>query len=473
MPSFEIKSFTGLSSHEDKGIKGSFKFGSAIDVRKDLDSLSAQQGLVDDLAIGTLTGLVLFIVPSIDGNSYHFCKGGKIFKRTSGGVYSLVYTDVNGDIVGAGEAYCSNGKNYLFWATSTRLNSKEIPGNSGWSDVNANIVVGSTTYTYPKTDLTAADWHTMKWIVGSFLFCNGPTLGLVGYDGSYSKNAVQLFPNTLSKCLIERNRIAIAGCTLKDLSEESPIFAWNTTDNNYTDKGPSIPVKGLNSMIDTELPLVQVGTNGQLYFNDFQTVIPILSFPGGGQTNPDGACNNNGLALFGLFGNGTGKTGVYSYGRLKKDADIVANLEYPLDCDEIGSVKKVGSDILVSYKTGSDYGIKKVSTTAKATRFVYQSIDLKAPSIFDRELEYTQVRLTTKPLPAGCSVEVWRRIDKTGDFLQCNLADDAGTLIFDTVDGTEAFFSLGEKGKTIELQIIGNCSGNLTPDVSKAEIFFE
>ena len=41
---FEIKSFRGgLSDYEDKGVVGSFKFGSNLDIRKQIDSLSANQ----------------------------------------------------------------------------------------------------------------------------------------------------------------------------------------------------------------------------------------------------------------------------------------------------------------------------------------------------------------------------------------------------------------------------------------------
>lgn len=473
MPSFEIKSFQGISDFEDRGIKGAFKFGSGLDTRKDIDTLSAGQALADDLAVGTMTGLALFIVPSIDGNSYHFCRGGRIYKRTAAGVYSLAHTDPDGNILGAVEAYCSNGKNYMFWATATKLHCKEIPGNATWSvDLDASVVVGSATYTYPKTDLTSATWHTMKWIVGRTLICNGPTLAFVGYDGSYTKNALQLYPNCLSKCLIERSKLGIIGNELKDLSEESPIFSWNTTDLSPTDKAPSIPVKGINSMIDTELPLVQVGNNGKLYFNDFLNVLPILSFPGGGQTNPDGVCNHNGLALFGLFGGTTGYSGVYSFGRVKKDAQIALNFDYPLTCSEIGSVKKVGSDILISYTVGTTYGVKKVSTTAKVARAVFQSVDLRPPAPYDRVVEWSEIKLTMKPLPAGTTVEVWRRIDKTGDFVQCNLPDGLNTLAFSTTGGTEAIFSVGDNGKIFELQIVLNTTANLTPEIIKAEIFF-
>ena len=50
---YEINSFRGgLADFEDKGISGAFKFGSNLDIRKQIDSLSAGQTLVD---LGTRT----------------------------------------------------------------------------------------------------------------------------------------------------------------------------------------------------------------------------------------------------------------------------------------------------------------------------------------------------------------------------------------------------------------------------------
>ncbi len=48
---YEIKSWTGLSDYEDRGIVGSFKFAKNLSVRKDIDSLSCNQDLVEE---GTL-----------------------------------------------------------------------------------------------------------------------------------------------------------------------------------------------------------------------------------------------------------------------------------------------------------------------------------------------------------------------------------------------------------------------------------
>ena len=46
MPVYRIKSFRGgISDEEDKGIRGSFKFGQGLDIHKKIDSLSCQQAM--------------------------------------------------------------------------------------------------------------------------------------------------------------------------------------------------------------------------------------------------------------------------------------------------------------------------------------------------------------------------------------------------------------------------------------------
>ena len=143
-------------------------------------------------------------------------------------------------------------------------------------------------------------------------------------------------------------------------------------------------------------------------------------------------------------------------------------LEYQLNCDEIGSVRKVGSDVLVSYKSGSSYGVKKVATT-KATG-TYQSLDLVAP-VTNQEPVWAVVRLITAPLPASTSIEVWRRIDKNGSFVKANL--EGGGAEFSTDDGQEAVFLIGDKDKICEIQIVLNQSSNSTPEVYECQVFFE
>lgn len=464
MNTFLLKSFVGLSDFENKGIKGSFKFGSGLDVRREMDSLYSGYDLVEDLGAGTMTDTALFIVNSSDGNSYHFCRDGKIFKRTSAGVYTLVYTDSDGVITGAVEWENDVGDKFLYWATSTKLHRKTIPGVSDWSDVDATV----NGQTYPKTNLTSSTWHTMKEIGGNMFISNSNTIAMVGYDDSYTTNALQLTPGNIAKCLVERND-GFFGCSRSDNSKEAQYFIWDTISTNYNAKR-FVPSEPINAIVNAEQLLFQAGTKGNIFTVDgsFYTV-PLVTLPDRlGSVNPDGTDVIDGIALFGFFGNGYGKTGVYSYGRLKKNAPSVLNLDYPLTCDEIGSIKVVGSDILVSYKNGTNYGVKKVGTSRGTG--TYQSLDLVAP-INIREPLWTTIRITTAPLPESCSVQVYRRTDKNGSFVQANL--EGGGTSFNTTGGQEAVFLVGDKGKVCEVQIVLNPSGANSPEVYTCEVSFE
>jgi hypothetical protein len=104
---YELKSFKGgKSDYSDRGIYGSFKASKNLDIRGTEDVLTCNYALVAD---GTgasgadtiVTDLINFWVNATDGNTYAFGDTGKIYKRTSAGVWSNVYTDTDGEITGA------------------------------------------------------------------------------------------------------------------------------------------------------------------------------------------------------------------------------------------------------------------------------------------------------------------------------------------------------------------------------------
>lgn len=479
MDSFIIKSAKGgISDYEDKGIAGAFKFAKNLDIRKRKDSISAGQALADDLAVGTFDSRVRFIVPASDGNTYFFLDNGKIYKRASNGTYTLMYTDTDGGINGACEWSNNVGDTFLYWATATKLHRKRIIGtgytNSNWEDVDATV----NSQTYPKTNLTSATWHTMRVINGTLQIANDNTLAMVGWDDSYTNNSLQLIPGNVAKALIESGVNAKVGANRVDAGQPSTIYVWDTISQNYNDK-MQLPFGSINAIIETEIAIAQYGTNGGLYFFGDSSKLPVTVFPGGGQVDPDGVEVDSGMAIFGVYGN-TGKSGIYSYGRKYKNADFVLNCEYQFDCDEINSVKKIGDTILFAYKLGTTYGVKKVNSSAKATG-VYQSLDLKAPPVYQSPVNFESAVLQMSPLPANCSVEVWRRCDKvesatpaegiTADgWYRCNTAE--GDPNYDITGGTEATFLIGDKGKILELQVVLNSNGNNSPEVLQIQAFF-
>jgi hypothetical protein len=464
---FTIKSFKGgISDYENAGLAGSFKFGSNLSIHSDTDSLTCNQALVDDLAIGTMTGLPLWIVPCTNGNTYFFCDNGTIYKK-SGGAYSLVYTDADGRITGACEWSNDNGDVFLYWATATKLHRMIVAGN--WTSDVDDTVNGQS---YPKSNLTSATWHTMKQINGTLLICNASTLAMVAWDDSYTTDALSLIPGNLSKCLMESKGYAYIGNTKTDLAQNAEMFVWDTAQSLNWNAKNTIPSSAINALINSEFPLMQVGTSGQLFLADIANyTMPLISFPGGGQVNPDAVEVDGGMALFGSYGNGTGKTGVYSYGRKKKNASVVLNLEYALDCSAIGSIKNIGGTLLITYtnSAGTGWGVKKVDSSNKAIG-TYQSVDLVFPSSL-RELVLSKIRLITAPLPESTSITCYRKMNKTGSFTLCNL--EGGGTTFNTTGGQEAWFLAGDKGKIAELELILTPSANTVPEIYSIELYFE
>lgn len=534
MPIYEINRFTGISDYPDKGVAGAFKFGYNLDVRKLADTLSAGQALVDEgvnqsspsasvspsssvsrspspspsaspsptpspsasaspsssvsLSPSTTPSssissspspsaglstvyedLVLWHVKASDGYVYQFGSTGTIYRRDTSGFVTRVYKDPGGRITGAEELPQSSKKTYLTWVTGEEVHTKELPGRSDWNDVDADWAIQGGNW--PKTNLNSADWHTMKQVGGAVNIANRNWLALIGYDGSYTNEALDLIPGNYAKTLVERNGRVVIGTSLA-----------------------SDPNKSINAAIDSEVPLVQVGDDGELYYADFANNVPVRRFPGGGKCNPGGVCNKveqvnlfdwdqtslswidkqtvGNLSLWGVYAADSGFNGVYSYGRLNKNYPFTLNLDHYLDVDEIGAITSVDGIVLISYRSGSDFGVKATDPTTKA-QGVWESLELKARS--DKPLgdsaNWTQVEVYCDPLPDGSSLQVQYKLDKTGGWHTALM--EGGSDTFQARDETKAIFLIGERCDIFETRIIINPVGNTSPEIHRVRVFFE
>ncbi|MFZ2881566.1 MAG: hypothetical protein WA019_00680 [Candidatus Moraniibacteriota bacterium] len=461
---FEIKSFKGgKSDYVDRGIFGSFQKSKNLNIRGDEDALMCNQALITDGSGGSsadtiVTSLINFPINASDGNWYGFSDNGKIYKRTSAGVYSLVYTDSDGEITGAYEWYIDNNKKYLVWTTSTKLHVKEIPGVSNWSDVDATITPSSgTPQTFPKTNLTAATWHTMAQANGSLIICNPVHMALFGYDGSYTNDALLLRPGIIPQAIVEYGSQALIGGG--DGVRESWLLTWEQTALSWLNKN-RIPSKTINAIVQAEIMLMSCGDN-ELYYTDMTNNMPICTLDG--KCNPAGVVEKGGLALFGLFGGSF--SGIWSYGRTKKNESHTLNLEQYIDCDEIGSIWKIAEQVFVSYKKSSSYYVRKVDPSTKA-QAEYYSLDLTFP----KESNVTSIDLVTDTIPTGCAIEVWYDVLGDGVWLQAKMAGDVAQA---TAGQRDPIFLVGGNGRAANVKVILIPSANLTPEVSTIFVNFQ
>jgi len=455
---YVIKNFRGgISDEAGIGIKGAFKNGQSLDIHKRVDSLSCQQAMKKESG-ATVTDLILFIVPASDGNSYHFGNAGKIYKRTALGVWSLVYTDSNGAILGACEW---NG--VIYWATGTKVSNKPFPGLSDWSDVAHNW-----------KSLTSADWHTMivgAGVQGDLFICNGENLAMVDYLGVFTADAVKIIPNNITKCLESDDIDIIIGSVMGGDAEKGYLWAWNTLLANWKQR-KKIPVKGVNAIVTTDIMLAQAGEDGEVFFSDMVNRIPAFTIPYGGKVNPGGVTSKGNLAVFGIYG--SDHCGIYTYGKTDRNRNYALNLEYILSMGkltgiEIGATEMVGDDLLVSWKDGTTYGVDVIDTANKADA-IYESLDFDggSPSIGK---PFTQVKLIMKPLPIHCSVKVKYRLNKTGAFVKAYWGD--GTEVYEVTDGTKVIFNTGGEGEIYEVRVELYSYNDTTPEIMSVTSYFD
>jgi hypothetical protein len=522
---YEIKSFRGaLSDWEDKGIPGAFKFGTNLDIRKQIDSLSCDQDYIDEgilsssspslsvspsasvsatpsssrsasssatpspsssvspspsptpsasvspssskspspSASGGLTtvfeGLIRTFVKGSDGYIYGFDNTGCIYRRDGSAFWQRVYKSADGEIKGAEEKPSDSGKTYLYFATDTKLFRKELPGLSNWNDVET-----------VAQNLRSVDWHTMKQVAGSLMICNGEYLGMVGYDDSYTNEALDLIPGNIVKTLVERNGRVIIGTVKKN-----------------------DPSRGVNGAIDAEVPLAQVG-DGELHFANMSDTMPIKKFPGNGKVNPSGFCNEveqvnffewdqdslswidkqsvGNLALFAVYNAESGKGGIYSYGRKNKNHPMVMNLDYQFDADELGAITNIEGTTLVSYRDGTDFGVKATNPNLKATA-TYEGLDFRAPVKNPANITtWKYAEVYCDPLVKWTSILFWYRVDKNGLFLQAKMENGSGS--FDAPGEKKGVFLIQAEGEIFEPKVTLIPTVNTSPQVHRIRIYFD
>ena len=403
--------------------------------------------------------LIRFFVKCTDGYTYGFGSTGCIYRRDSSSYWQRVYKDENGAIRGAEEKPSSSGKTYLYWATSTVLKRKPIPGQSDFNDT--EIVA---------QNLLSQDWHTMRQVGGALMIANGPLLAMVGYDDSYTNEALDLIPGNIAKTIVERDGRTIIGTSR----------ALDLT-------------KSVNGAIDSEVPLVQVGDDGEIYFADGSSSLACKSFPGGGKVNPGGVCNETqqvnifeweqtalswidkqgvgNLALFAVYDADSGYGGIYSYGRKNKNSPFVLNLDQQLDADELGAICNVEGTTLVSYQDGTDFGVMAVDPDHKATG-VYEGLDFKAPVKKPVNItNWKYAEIFCDPLVLHTSINFWYRMNKNGDWVQAKMGNDS--VSFASTGEKKAVFLIQAEGEIFEPRIGLNPYINTSPQIHRLRVYFE
>lgn len=463
---YTIKDFRGgISDEAARGVRGSFKFGYNLDIRGEENVLTCNQKLKKDSGT-VVTDLILFFVPATDGNLYAFGDTGKIYKRTPDGVWTNVYTDPDGKILGAAEYEHRDGSGTyrpnLVWATQTKLKRIYLGGN--W----ATDVVTIGTFASGK----AGDWHTMRMAVGVLMICDGNYIAMLDYEGAFNNKALDIIPGNVAQTLLDRNDQVIIGSIERAKSKQGWLWTWDKIEPSWLTK-KAVGEKGVNAMIFTEMGiLIQAGTDGALKYWDLVNLIPIKKIPGGGYVNPGGTTEFKGLAHFGV--NGSENCGVYSYGRISKNDVFALNLEYipshgKLTGAEIGALTVYDGNLFVSWKDGINYGVDTIDWNNKANA-IYEGLEFDGGRSFEEKL-FRFIKINTKPLPAGTSIVVKYKVNKSSEWKTAAMGD--GSSLLTGAGKTKGIWQIEGKGEIYEIRVELNSSGNSAPAITSINTYFK
>lgn len=385
-----VAELVGINIHDESGIM----------------KLNQRLAEIDD-GVSAIDGLIKAIVPASNGNTYFFNSGnGKVWKRTSGGVWSLLFTATPA-AGAAGILAAREYQGYIYYAMQSRLGrfdlATETPNHS-WA-------------TFGVTD---ADYHPMKEVNQVLYIGDGNQVAQVD-AGVFSANALDIKTPLRISALGKISTDLLIGTYVSSNVVGTEILRWNTWSVSFS-VSDTIPEVGVNAFLETDnRVVVSCGTKGNLYLYNGRQLELYKQIKGtwGGSTNkaivhPNATCNFHGLPLFGLSQQtGTGvNLGVYSFGRTNANYPFVLALEFPISTGnltgiEIGAIAPYGDQFYVSWKdtTGSTtYGVDLLDLSNKyATGYITTRMTL-----FDRVMEstYRKIQVPYRSFPSGTDIDI-------------------------------------------------------------------
>lgn len=363
----------GLSDSKFAGILGSFFRAVGIDAHSEPGILKVRQALAKESG-ATVTGLCKVRLAVSSGESFWFdSTSGKIWRRSSAGVYLLVHTTVATGTDGCLGAEEHDG--YIYWATAGYLHRIPITNIATLAHWTANAVHDWGEFTNKDASFHPMVKQNLQLFIGDANYI-AKVSGDTGAH-AFTANALDLKQPYRVKTMITFDIDILIGTFIDDNVNKTEILRWDTESESWLTSDP-IEENGINAfMRDDNFVYAQAGQAGRWYFYNGQQLIPDTRIPGDwsptktAYVHPQAVATHLTIPVFGLS-NITGNPalqGVYSLGSYSKNYQKVLDLSYPISAGlsgvEIGAVLAVGEDLLVSWKFGDTYGVDKLNWSAK------------------------------------------------------------------------------------------------------------
>lgn len=335
------------------------------DIHTELGSVRPQLALASE---STTPNEACIILTTTDGTVFMFSKAsGKIWKRTTAGVYSLVATNAKGAHAGAN---IFNG--VIYYATTGFLGKQTealAKSEASWSSHDDDFGTFTNGGTYkPSCE------------VGSGLYWGDDHfVAVVDAAGAFTADGLDLPSEYSISALAPSGKDLLIGTQIGSNVPRCKTFLWDRVSPSYTLEDIT-PENGVNCFIVADnITFAQCGSVGNVYYwtgsklELFKKIRNVST-----SVNPYATTTINGRSLF-----GTG-TKVFSIHRSDKDTPYVLCQEYTLTTGTLASLGNCGSTLLASTgtnidATGANYATATIDTPefqgkANSIRVIYDSI---------------------------------------------------------------------------------------------------
>lgn len=473
MPSLLVQNavFGGLSDTRYVGIKDSLYRIVGFDLHDEPGVMKVAPKLTK-ISASTVTGLAKSVVVASNGETYFFdADSGKIWRVKTDFTVQLAYTTS----AAAGESKCLGAceyNGYIYWATQSRLHRITLANAlvTTWATLDLNWK------TFTRTDIS---FHRMK-VQNDILYIgDGYALAQVE-NNTFSATALDLpFPIHHRISAVENYLTGVlSGTFVASTVVECIVALWNGWSVSFSSKD-ELPEVGVNSFLKVDNRVIaNIGKKGNFYVFNGQQMEQYKRVPGdwggifstkGAIVHPDAVANVNGMPLFGVSnvsGNPT-LEGVYSFGSYSREYPIIMDLTYPISTGnltgvEIGAIALVGTDMLVSWKDGSTYGIDKIDTSNKFNGAYFETRE----AAFERGTEKAfGAEIYYRTLPdETLSIKLYASVDGGASFTELILTNDS--------DSKMLYLKEQFKANKVIFRVVTSASANNAPEIESVDFFY-
>lgn len=459
----------GLAESKWSGIKNSLYKLVGFDIHSKPGIVKVAQKLAKfsgDSGSTQITAFCKARVSSSNGAQYWGSStNGKIWEITSGGVVRLVHT-LTPAVGGASILGMEEHQGYLYLFTESRIHrilSTEADDNDWTND----IVEDWATF-----GVTDASFHPSIKLNLVLYIGDGNQVAQID-SGTFSANALDIETPLRIKSLGKYDTDLLIGTFIANTVNSASIFRWNTVDVSFASED-EVPEVGINAFFMSDnVTYVQAGLRGNIYVYNGRTLELYRKIPGDysptayGEVYSTAVGMLDGNMLFG-FSNGSGNPadqGVYQIGRYSFNYPWVMDMPYPIsersggalviNSIEIGGILVVGSDIYVSWKNSTTYGIDKLNYSSKL-ELAYMETRVFNTGRYNLGT-YPRVAVAYASLPASTDITIQQQQNYAGSYTDTVEKKDTKRKFIYTEESWEA--------TVLQLKVLPTVSSNDAPEI--------